>query len=140
VGRERGTAARLVAPKGSLLPRHLGWPELRGLSLAEADRVKAGQARDEEPYCYQGRHESTLLSRQPWRGQECRGVCTSLWMNCANTQDGGAMPGGMPGEPPYGPARGLAAQMRGDLIGCGKIRKAVATLPAPDSYPHVTCG
>ena len=46
----------------------------------------------------------------------------------------------MPGEPSYGPARGLAAQMRGDLIGCGKIRKAVATLPAPDSYPHVICG
>ena len=25
-------------------------------------------------------------------------------------------------------------------MGCGKIRKAVATVPAPDSYPHVTCG
>ena len=26
----------------------------------------------------QGRHESTLLSRQPWRGQECRRLCTRL--------------------------------------------------------------
>jgi membrane protein len=35
---------------------------------------------------------ATLLSRQPWRDQECTGLCASLWMNCANTQDGGAMP------------------------------------------------
>ena len=28
----------------------------------------------------------------------------------------------------------------GELMGCGEIMKAAATVPASDSYPHVTCG
>jgi hypothetical protein len=36
---------------------------------------------------------ATLLSRQPWWSKECTGLCTSLWMNCVNTQGGSAMPG-----------------------------------------------
>ena len=83
---------------------------------------------------------AALLSRQPWWGRECTGLCTSLWMNCANTQDGGAMPGGMPGEPPAGPAGQLPAQMRGDWMGCGEDPEGIATVPAPDGYPHVTSG
>ena len=83
---------------------------------------------------------AALISRQPWWGRECTGLCTSLWMNCANTQDGGAMPGGMPGEPPAGPAGQLPAQMRGDWMGCGEDPEGIATVPAPDGYPHVTSG
>ena len=83
---------------------------------------------------------AALLSRQPRLGRECTGLCTSLWMNCANTQDGGAMPGGMPGEPLAGPAGQLPAQMRGDSMGCGEDPEGIATVPAPDGYPHVTSG
>jgi hypothetical protein len=117
------------------------WPERCGLGLAGSGTgVTAGQAGPRNPHGYQGRHESTLLSRQPWRGQECKGMCAGLWMNCANAQDGGAMPGGMPGEPLGRPCPRISSADAGDLTGCGTIRKAVATVPAPDSYPHVTCG
>ena len=83
---------------------------------------------------------AALLSRQPWWGRECTGLCTSLWMNCANTRGGGAMPGGMPGEPPAGPAGQLPAQMRGDSMGCGEDPEGIATVPASGGYPHVTSG
>src|SRR5208337_3317647 len=83
---------------------------------------------------------AALLSRQHWWGRECTELCTSLWINYANTQDGGAMPGGMPGEPPAGPAGQLPAQMRGDSMGCGEDPEGIATVPAPDGYPHVTSG
>ena len=50
------------------------------------------------------------------------------------------MPGGMPGEPPAGPVGRLPAQMRGDSMGCGEDPEGIATVPAPDGYPHVTSG
>ena len=99
MGRERGTAARLVAPKGLSCLVTLAGLNCAGSVSRKRTGVKAGQARDEEPYCYQGRHESALLSRRPWRGHECRRQCTRVWMNCAIARDGGAMPGDMPGEP-----------------------------------------
>jgi hypothetical protein len=58
--------------------------------------------RHEEPLRYQGQRESTLQSRRPWQGQECKWVWTTLWMNCANTQDAAAVPGDVSG-PPGGP-------------------------------------
>ncbi len=78
--------------------QHLSVPQRPKLPIACSQRVT--HPPDRLPVGgYQGWHESTLLSRQPWRGQECKELCTSLWMNCANAQDGGAMPGDMPGEP-----------------------------------------
>ena len=82
---------------------------------------------------------ATLLSRQPWRGQEFMGGCASLWMNCASTQDGDAMPRDVPGAA-LSACRPITSANAGGLMGCGKIRKAAATVAAPDSYPHVTCG
>ena len=40
------------------------------------------------------------------------GVCASLWMNCASTQHGDAMPGEVPGAAPGRPVGHLPAQMR----------------------------
>ena len=37
-------------------------------------------------------------------------------------------------------ARQLPAQMRGDSMGCGEDPEGIATVPAPDGYPHVTSG
>jgi len=83
---------------------------------------------------------ATLLSRQPWWSKECTGLCTSLWMNCANTQGGGAMPGGTP-SPPW-PVTPPNDQRRCGVIRAERPRKSrgIATVPAPDGYPHVTCG
>ena len=52
-------------------------------------------------------------------------MCTRLWMSCANAQGGGAMPGGMPGEPwpvlpvNYGRKRGVTR------VAAGKIPKGL---------------
>ena len=86
------------------------------------------------------RHESTLLSRQPRRDQECTGLCTSLWMNCANTQDGGAMPAGMPADPLPVPPANYQRRCGATRWAAGEDPEGIATVPAPDGYPHVTSG
>ena len=63
----------------------------------------------------------------------------SLWMNCANAQDGDAVQRDVPGAALAAP-RPITSANAGGLMGCGKIRKAAATVAAPDSYPHVICG
>ena len=62
-----------------------------------------------------------------------------MWMNCVNTQDGDAMPREVPAVAPAGQP-GNYQRGCGQIDGLRKIRKAAATVPAPDSYPHVTCG
>ncbi len=41
---------------------------------------------------------------------------------------------------PWSARRPFTSANAGGLMACGKIRKAVATVSARDSYPHVTCG
>jgi len=70
----------------------------RAWSRGDGNEVQARQARHEEPCGLPGAGmRATLLSRQPWRGQEFMGGCASLWMNCASTQDGDAVPRDVPG-------------------------------------------
>jgi hypothetical protein len=98
-GRAGTSAARFGGAQG-LCAASWPWPERCGLGLAGSGTgVKAGQAGTRNPHGYQGRHESTLLSRQPWRGHECRRQCTRLWMNCAIAQDGGASREACPESP-----------------------------------------
>src|SRR5271166_4941467 len=86
------------------------------------------------------RHESRAPITPALVGSGVYGAVHKLVDELCNTQDGGAMPGGMPGEPPAGPAGQLPAQMRGDSMGCGEDPEGIATVPAPDGYPHVTSG
>ena len=60
-------------------------------------------------------------------------------MNCASTPDGGAVPADVPGETLAAPP----PVTRTDavwLAGLGEHPEGIAPVPAPDSYPHVTCG
>ena len=49
----------------------------RDLGLAEGTGSCRGRSH-ENPRGSQGWHESVLLSRQPWRGPECRRLCATL--------------------------------------------------------------
>ena len=59
-------------------------------------------------------------------------------MNCASRPDGGAVPGDVPGETLAAPS-GYQDRYRW-LAGLREDPEGLASVPAPDSYPHVTCG
>jgi len=72
------------------------------------------------PRVHQGRHESTLLSRQPWRDHECKRLCTSMWINCAITQGWGAMP-----EEPLAALPSITSVNAGDSLDFGKVKNGL---------------
>jgi len=63
----------------------------------------------------------------------------NLAVTRADTRDGDAMPRDVPGAA-LSARRPITSANAGGLMGCGKTTKAAATVPAPHSYPHVTCG
>ena len=67
------------------------------------------------------------------------GCAQHLSMNCASTPDGGAVPGDVPGETLAAPTPGYQDRCRW-LAGWREDPEGIASVPAPDSYPHVTCG
>ena len=78
------------------------------------------------------------VSRQPGEVMSVGGCVQGLWMNCAICPDGGAMPGDMPGDPGgHAPVTSLNAI---DFDGQREDPEGIEPMPAPDSYPHVTCG
>ena len=67
------------------------------------------------------------------------GCAQHLPMNCASTPDGGAVPADVPGETLAAPP----PVTRTDAVwpaGLGEGPEGIASVPAPDGYPHVTCG
>jgi hypothetical protein len=102
-----------------------------------SSRVTGGRAA-RAPYGNQGRHESTLLSRQPWRGHECRWLCTGLVDELCKSAGLAVRCQGRAwtdrGRPP--PVTSINADVP---MGCGKFRTGSRPGRRPDSYPHVTC-
>jgi hypothetical protein len=88
---------------------------------------------------HRGWHESTLLSRQPRRDHECRGLCTrlvdELCINAGSRCGARRRARGDPGGPTPGYQDGCRWQAR-----WREDPEGIASVPAPDSYPHVTCG
>ena len=139
-GAHAASHARHRAGPGITPPPPCGTTRMpRAWSRGDGTGVQARQARHEKPCGYQGRHESHAPITPALARSGVYGGCTSLWMNCANTQDGDAMPGDVPGAA-LSARRPITSANAGGLMRCGKIRKAAATVAAPDSYPHVTCG
>jgi hypothetical protein len=111
---------------------------VRVRSCGERDGVTAGQ--DEEPCGYRGRHESTLLSRQPWRDQERKAsahklvdeLCKYPGWRC-DTRRRAVVSLAVP-------LADYQRKWRVTRWAAGKIPKGIAIVPASDSYPHVTCG
>ena len=82
--------------------------------------------------------ESTLLSRQLWRGHEGRRLCTRLVDELCKFSGWRRDARDMPGDPGgHGPS--YQPRCRG-LDGLRKDPEGIEPMPAPDSYPHVTCG
>jgi hypothetical protein len=105
-----------------------------GVTAMEGDPRQGGAGWPGKPGGNQGRHESTLLSRQPWRGHECRRPRTRLVDELCNTPRWrrgarGHARRGITAPPPFTSTKADGTD------GCEKIRKGFR----PESYPHVTC-
>ena len=66
------------------------------------------------------------------------GCAQDSWMDWANTPDGGAVLGDVPGDPGC-PTPGYQDRCRW-LAELREDPDGIASVLAPDSYPHVTCG
>ena len=86
-----------------------------------------------------GQHESTLLSRQPRRDHECRGLCTRLVDELCIYAGSRCGARGRARGDPGGPTPGYQDRCRWQA-GWREDPEGIASVPAPDSYPHVTCG
>ena len=82
--------------------------------------------------------EPELTGRTPVFSWPLAGCAQDSSMNCASTPDGGAVPGDVPADS-GGATPGYQDRCRW-LAGLREDPEGIASVPAPDSYPHVTCG
>src|SRR5208282_6410769 len=79
-----------------------------------------------------------LTGRTPVFSWPLAGCAQDSSMDCASTPDGGAVPRDVPADS-GGATPGYQDRCRW-LAGLREDPEGIASVPAPDSYPHVTCG